>query len=201
MSSTRRTVARRIAAPVAAALLLAGALAGTSPAASATAVTPLTPLTPITIPVCAKMLPASSFSAIPGLSAARPYTPTLGTTLYGATSPTLQSIIRANPHRTCSWSAGLLNKSFTISEVAVDAADIASIRSWYASNRITPRFYGGDAEFYAVPVKSPVGWTQVHILDPDGAWITVTDRYFFSAGAISQDAIAQLVAFNPWLAL
>lgn len=195
MNSTRRTVTRRFAAPVAAALLLAGALAGTSPAAPATAVTPLT------IPVCTKMLPASTFSVIPGLSAARPYTPPVGTTLYGATSPTLQSIMRANPHRTCSWSAGLLDKSFTISEVDVDAADIASIRAWYASARIAPRFYGGDAEFYAVPVKSPAGWTQVHILDPDGAWITVTDRYFFSAGAISQDAIAQLVAVNPWLAL
>lgn len=194
MNVTRRTVTRRIAAPVAAALLLAGALAGTSPAAPATA------LTPLTIPVCSKMLPASTFTAIPGLAAALPYTPPVGTTLYGATSPTLQAIIRANPHRTCSWSAGMLDKSFTISEVAVDAADIASIRAWYASNRITPRFYGGDAEFYAVPVKFPFGWTQVHILEPDGAWITVTDRFFFSAGAISQDAIDRLVALNPGLA-
>ena len=193
MNSTRRTVTRRFAAPVAAALLLAGALAGTSPAAPAAA------LPTLSIPICDKMLPASTFTAIPGLSVARPYTPPVGTTLYGATSPTLQSIIRANPHRTCSWSAGLLDKSFTISEVAVDAADIASIRAWYASARITPRFYGGDAEFYAVPVKSPAGWTQVHILEPDGAWITVTDRYFLSAGAISQDAINRLVEINYWL--
>lgn len=193
MNSTRRTVTRRFAAPVAAALLLAGALAGTSPAAPAAA------LPTLSIPICDKMLPASTFTAIPGLSVARPYTPPVGTTLYGATSPTLQSIIRANPHRTCSWSAGLLDKSFTISEVAVDAADIASIRAWYASARITPRFYGGDAEFYAVPVKSPAGWTQVHILEPDGAWITVTDRFFFSAGAISQDAINRLVEINYWL--
>ncbi|MBA4248427.1 MAG: hypothetical protein C0444_09070 [Microbacterium sp.] len=193
MNSTRLTVARRFAAPVAAALLLAGAFAGTSPAAPAAA------LPTLSIPICDKMLPASTFTAIPGLSVARPYTPPVGTTLYGATSPTLQSIIRANPHRTCSWSAGLLDKSFTISEVAVDAADIASIRAWYASARITPRFYGGDAEFYAVPVKSPAGWTQVHILEPDGAWITVTDRYFLSAGAISQDAINRLVEINYWL--
>ena len=93
------------------------------------------------------------------------------------------------------WILGQNGGSFWASE----AGWRSSTRS--ASNRITPRFYGGDAEFYAVPVKSPAGWTQVHILDPDGAWITVTDRYFFSAGAISQDAIAQLVAVNPWLAL
>lgn len=187
------TITRRFAAPVSAALLLAGVLVGTSPAAP----TEARPV--LSIPICDKMLPESSFSVIPGLTAVRPYTPRLGTTLYGATSPTLQSIIRTNPHRTCSWSAGLLDKSFTISEVDVDATDIARIRAWYASSRITPRFYGGDAEFYVVPMKAPAGWTQVHILEPDGAWITVTDRYFFAAGAISQDAIERLVDINYWL--
>lgn len=193
MSIDRRSFARRIAAPAAAALLLAGVLAGTAPAAPAEARPPLS------IPICDKMLPERSFVVIPGLNSVRPYTPPLGTVVYGATSPTLQSIIRSNPHRTCTWSAGLLDKSFTISEVDVDAKDIAHIRSWYASNGITPSFYGGDAEFYFVSTTGMKGWTQVHILEPDGAWITVTDRYFSAAGAISQDAIARLVEINYWL--
>lgn len=193
MSINRRRLARRLAAPAAAALLLAGVLASAAPAAPAEARPPLS------IPICEKMLPERSFVVIPGLSGVRLSTPPLGTVVYGATSPTLQSIIRSNPHRTCTWSAGLLDKSFTISEVDVDAKDIARIRAWYASNGIAPAFYGGDAEFYVVPVKSPKGWTQVHILEPDGAWITVTDRYFSAAGAISQDAIARLVEINYWL--
>ncbi len=190
MSINRRGMARRLAVPAAAALLLAGVLAGASPAAPAEARPPLS------IPICEKMLPERSFMVIPGLSGVRLYTPPLGTVVYGATSPTLQSIIRSNPHRTCTWSAGLLDKSFTISEVDVDAKDIVRIRSWYASNGIAPAFYGGDAEFYVVPTK---GWTQVHILEPDGAWITVTDRYFSAAGAISQDALQRLDEINPWL--
>lgn len=145
------------------------------------------------------MLPASSFTLIPGLIAARPYTPAAGAPLYGATSPTLQAAIRANPNRTCSWSAGLADKTFTISEVDVDPGDVASLRAWYASQGLRPGFHGGNAEWYGVPVNGEPGWIQVHVLDPDGAWITVTDRFFFSGGAIAQDAYDRLAAINRWL--
>ena len=50
-----------------------------------------------------------------------------------------------------------------------------------------------------MPTTGVKGWTEVHILEPDGAWITVTDRYFSAAGAISQDAISRLVEINYWL--
>jgi hypothetical protein len=183
----------RFTAPIAAAALIAAAFVGVAPAAPAHARVPLT------IPSCASMLPARTFTVLPGLAVARPFTPAASAPLYGATNPSLQSAIRANPNRTCSWSAGLADKSFTISEVDVDPGDVAALRAWYSARGYTPRFYGGNAAFYSLPVNGKPTWIEVHILDPEGAWITVTDRFFSSGGAISQDAYNQLAMINPWL--
>lgn len=185
-------IATRIASSAVAALLIAGVV-------TAVPATPAQARPALVIPPCAGMLPSATFTRLPGLGAARPYTPPASLALFGAVSPTLQATIRANPNRTCSWSSGPANKTFTISEVDVDAADVAALRSWYRSKGHLPKFYGGNAEWYTLPVTGKPTWIQLHVLDPDGAWITVTDRFFGSGGAITQNAVDRIYRINPWL--
>lgn len=150
---------------------------------------------------CGAVLPARTFTVLPGLSAYAPYSPP--SPLYGVSDPGHQALILSRPNITCSWAVPgeTLKQRFTITETILKASDVSTLTAWYAAHGLSPHYIGGDVlnPWYFVP--TPIG-NEVHVLFPRGYWYTILDKGTgYTPGAITQDAIDKIYALNPGLFL
>ena len=158
--------------------------------------------TATTLPTkCSAVLPARTFTVLPGMSAYTLYSPP--TPLYGVSDPGHLALILSRANITCSWAVPgeTVKQRFTITETILKSGDVATLTAWYAAHGISPHYLGGDYlnPWYIVP--TPIG-NEVHVLFPRGYWYTILDKSTaYTPGAITQDAIDKIYALNPGLFL
>lgn len=159
--------------------------------------TPASARPAVAFPTCATVVPASTLTAFGVRS--------VMTTAfdYGASAPTLTSIIATNRDRTCTFA----RESFrsVLSEVEISAADYTVIRDWYLSHGYAARAAGTattpgsptDIVFTKTNPKNGAG--EMAFLSRDGWWITVNDTSVGTIGSFTYDAVERFLSLNPHL--